>query len=185
MNRSMLLRVLAASTVAPACASARPAGGDAEFAAIERRSGGRLGVCARDVGSGRTLVYRAEDRFPMCSTWKALAAGALLARIDAGRERLDRRVAFGPTDLVAGSPITTAHAGGNGMTLAELATAMTAYSDNTAANLVLTALGGPAELTAYLRGIGDGPGSRRAELEHGDPGRSARHDDGRSDGPRS
>ncbi len=50
---------------------------------IERRRGGRLGVFAIDTGSGRTLAYRADERFLMCSTFKGLLAAQVLARVDA------------------------------------------------------------------------------------------------------
>jgi hypothetical protein len=32
------------------------------------------------------LNYRESERFPTCSSFKVLAAGALLVRVDAGRE---------------------------------------------------------------------------------------------------
>lgn len=125
------------------------------IAALERRAGGRLGVFARDTGSGATIAYRDSERFPMCSTFKLLAAGAILARVDAGRDQLDRRIRFTAADLMAYSPITKPQADGAGMTLAELCAAAIDYSDNTAANLLLAALGGPAALTAYARTLGD------------------------------
>jgi beta-lactamase class A len=64
----------------------------ARLAALEERAGGRLGVAAFDTGSGKRFAYRGDERFPMCSTFKVLAAAAILARVDAGRERLDRRL---------------------------------------------------------------------------------------------
>jgi beta-lactamase class A len=45
-----------------------------QIAAIEARLGGRMGIAALDTGSGKRLDYRAEERFPMCSTFKFLAA---------------------------------------------------------------------------------------------------------------
>lgn len=92
----------------------------------------------------------------MCSTHKALSAAAVLARVDAGTDRLDRRVRFGAGAVLPYSPGTKAQAGGDGMTLAALCEAAVTLSDNTAANLMLDAIGGPAGLTAFLRGLGDG-----------------------------
>ncbi len=126
-----------------------------ELAAIETRSGGRLGVAILDTATGTRAGHRADERFPMCSTFKLLAAGAILARVDAGRDQLDRRIRFTAADLMAYSPITKPQADGAGMTLAELCAAAIDYSDNTAANLLLAALGGPAALTAYARTLGD------------------------------
>ncbi len=45
--------------------------------------------------------------------------------------------------------------GDDGMTLEALCEATVTTSDNAAANLLLGAVGGPAGLTAYLRGLGD------------------------------
>ena len=127
----------------------------ADLVKTEAESGGRLGVAALDTLTGARSLHRADERFPMCSTFKVLAAGAVLARVDAGTESLDRRVQFQARDLVEYSPITKDHAGGDGMSVADLCEAALTLSDNTAANLLLAALGGPAGLTAYARSLGD------------------------------
>ncbi len=92
----------------------------------------------------------------MCSTFKVLAAGLVLARVDKGDESLDRRVKYGKEKLVTYSPETEKHAGGDGMTMAEICKAAITLSDNTAGNLMLESFGGPAALTDWLRSIGDG-----------------------------
>ncbi|MDJ0388874.1 class A beta-lactamase [Roseomonas sp. E05] len=139
---------------------ARAADGFAElaetFARIEAAHGGRLGVAVLDTGSGRRAGHRQEERFPLTSTFKLLAAGAVLARVDAGQERLDRRIRFAREALVTYSPVTGKHAGGAGMTMAEICEAAITLSDNTAGNLMLNSLGGPAGLTNWLRRLGDG-----------------------------
>ncbi len=127
----------------------------ADFAKIEAESGGRLGVAVLDTLTGARSMHRADERFPMCSTFKLLVAGAILARVDAGKESLDRRIRFEARDLLAYSPITKDRTGGEGMTLADLCEAALTMSDNTAANLLLGALDGPAGLTAYARSLGD------------------------------
>ncbi len=130
----------------------------ADFAArcqrIEAAADGRLGVSVLDTATGATAGYRAAERFPICSTFKVLAAGAILSRVDAGAERLSRRVFFTAADLVANSPITQTHVQ-SGMTLAELCAAAVDYSDNTAGNMLLAQIGGPAGLTAFARSIED------------------------------
>lgn len=146
--------VLAAGTRARAQAGPWPELGR-RFAAIEAQCGGRLGVGVLDTQSGRTAGHRGEERFPMCSTHKALSAAAVLARVDGGVDRLDRRVRFGAEDVVPYSPGTKAHAGGEGMTLAAICEAAVTLSDNTAANLLFAEIGGPAGLTAFLRDLGD------------------------------
>ena len=127
----------------------------AQLAALERRHGGRLGVAILDVDSGRRINHRGEQRFPMCSTFKLLAAALVLARVDRGEERLERRVVFGEKDLVTYSPVTKDHVGAPGMTLSALCHAAITVSDNTAGNLLLASFGGPAGLTAFARTLGD------------------------------
>jgi beta-lactamase class A len=126
-----------------------------QLAAIEKASGGRLGVCILDTGSGLRAGHRADERFPMCSTFKFLAAAAVLSRVDQGKERLDRRIVVGQRDLIPHAPLTGKHVGGTGLTMAELCEAAVTLSDNPAANLMLASFGGPAGLTRYLRGLGD------------------------------
>lgn len=125
------------------------------LASLEARLGARLGVSILDTGSGRRWGYREDERFPMCSTFKVLACAALLARVDEGRESLDRRVRFGTDELVTYSPVTERHAGGDGMTLEALCEATMTLSDNTAANLILAAMEGPGSVTGFARSLGD------------------------------
>jgi beta-lactamase class A len=125
------------------------------LAEIEAREGGRLGVFVRDTGTGATIEHRADERFPMCSTFKLLAAAAALKLVDDGAERLDRTIAYGPSDLLDYAPIAKAHAAEGGMTLADLCAAAIDWSDNTAANLVLQTIGGPAGFTQFARSLGD------------------------------
>ncbi|UJW75686.1 class A beta-lactamase [Rhizobium sp. SL42] len=122
--------------------------------AIEARIAARLGAFVLDTETGTTLGYRADERFPMCSTFKAVAAGAVLSRVDEGKEDLARRLRWKKADLIAHSPVTEKHVK-DGLTLAELCHAATTVSDNTAANLLLEAIGGPAGFTAFVRSLGD------------------------------
>jgi beta-lactamase class A len=126
-----------------------------QLAELERRIGGRLGVAALDTASGHRVGHRAEELFPLCSTFKFLAAAFVLARVDRGDEKLDRRVVFSDKDLVTYSPATKEHVGPGGMTMAEICDAAVTLSDNTAGNLMLAGFGGPAGLTAYARSLGD------------------------------
>ncbi|AWN53866.1 class A beta-lactamase [Methylobacterium sp. 17Sr1-1] len=126
----------------------------ARLAQLERRDGGMLGVEVRDTATGRRFGHRADERFPMCSTFKAIAAAAVLARADAGKDDLNRRIAYGRDALLSYAPVTTKHVE-TGMTLAELCAAAVVWSDNTAANLMLDTLGGPGGITAFARAHGD------------------------------
>ncbi|NDZ86418.1 class A beta-lactamase, partial [Streptomyces sp. SID10115] len=122
------------------------------FDAIERKHGGRLGVYALATGTGATLAHRADDRFAFCSTFKALAAAAVLDRHPL--RHLDKRVTYTAADVDSISPVTEKRIA-TGMTVGELCDAAIRYSDGTAGNLLMRQIGGPAGLTAYLRGLGD------------------------------
>ncbi|HLK23646.1 MAG TPA: class A beta-lactamase [Caulobacteraceae bacterium] len=123
--------------------------------AIEAKTGGRLGVAALDLTSGRRLQRRADERFPMCSTFKAMAVAALLQRVDRGEERLDRFVRYRPSDVLPYAPVARIHAAEGGMRLGDLCAAALQYSDNTAANLVLGAIGWTRGWTRFVRSLGD------------------------------
>jgi beta-lactamase class A len=160
MRRRSFLAGLAA-TAAPLRARAQPSAeerlnlANKRLAEIEAREGGRLGVFVRDTGTDARLEHRADERFPMCSTFKLLAAAAALKRVDEGAEHLDRTIAFAPSDLLEYAPIAKTHAAEGAMTLAEACAAAIDWSDNTAANLILQAIGGPAGYTRFARSLGD------------------------------
>jgi beta-lactamase class A len=124
--------------------------------AIETAVAGRLGVAVLDTATGELSGHRLDERFAMCSTLKFLAAATVLARVDAGQERLGRRIVVTPAALLEYAPVTSKRVGGAGMTVAELCEAAITVSDNTAANLLLASVGGPAAVTAFARRIGDG-----------------------------
>jgi beta-lactamase class A len=156
MDVSARRRVLLALAAAPFAAGAASAPGplSAAFAALERDLQGELGVALVD-GAGRRLAgYREDRRFPMCSTFKAVLAAAILARADTAPGLLEQGLALPRDRFVSYSPVTQKHAGG-AMSVAELCAAAVQASDNTAANTLLRELGGPAALTRFARGLGD------------------------------
>lgn len=128
---------------------------DPRLANLEQRHGGRLGVAILDTASGVRISHRGDERFPMLSTFKFLAAAQVLARVDRGEERLDRQIGYARDILVPYSPVTEKFAGPQGMLLEALCHAAVTISDNTAGNLLLESFGGPAGLTAFVRGLGD------------------------------
>lgn len=125
------------------------------MAALESKSGGRLGVAVISTNGAPLLSYRPSERFAMCSTFKALLGAFILSRVDAGKETLDRQVAYTAADILDYAPIAKKELANGQMTVAQLNAASIQYSDNTAANLLLDTVGGPAALTQYLRSIGD------------------------------
>ncbi|HEY4126231.1 MAG TPA: class A beta-lactamase [Rhizomicrobium sp.] len=128
---------------------------DASFREIEKRGGGRLGVAVLDTGTGRKFAYRGGERFAMCSTFKFLLVACVLHRVDAGKENLDREIAFGQSDMEDYAPTAAKHLTSGHMRLRELCEAAIVWSDNTAANLLLREIGGPKGWTDFARTLGD------------------------------
>ncbi|WP_190090243.1 class A beta-lactamase [Streptomyces melanogenes] len=124
----------------------------ADFKDLERKYGARLGVYAVNTANGREVAYRDGERFAYASTFKALAAGAVLRKYSL--DGMAKLVKYSKEDLVANSPVTEKHVD-TGMTLGELCDAAVRYSDNTAGNLLFDALGGPKGLESALRQTGD------------------------------
>ncbi len=159
MNRTTFLTSLAATAATPPAALVdgpapllRP---EPPFLAQERLGRGRLGVAAIDMRDMRRIVQRSRERFPLASTFKLPLVTAVLKRVDAGAERLDRPVRFTARDIIAYSPVVAQQAHGGSLSVARLCAAAIEYSDNAAANLLLATVGGPRGVTAFMRRLGD------------------------------
>jgi len=164
LDRRTLLAAVPAAAAWPAFAEKAPPA----LATYERESGGRIGVYAENIVTGARITWRADERFVMCSTFKASLAGLVLARVDRGEDGLDRRLAFGPGDLPDAdwyAPVASKNLAKGAMTVGEMCAAAVEYSDNTCANALLARVGGPPALTAFWRSIGDGV----SRLDHNEP----------------
>ncbi|GAA4051128.1 class A beta-lactamase BOR-1 [Streptomyces shaanxiensis] len=160
MTRRTLLTAGTAATAAallasaPAHATGSEGDVSARLRALEEQHGARLGVFAHNLATKRTVRYRADERFPICSLFKPLAAAAVLRDLDRHGEVLNKRIHYTEADLVENSKQTEAHLA-TGMTVAELADVAIRFSDNTAGNLLLRELGGPTAITRFARSLGD------------------------------
>ncbi|MFF6999440.1 class A beta-lactamase [Streptomyces sp. NPDC008313] len=134
---------------------------------LEARHGARVGAFAYNVATGASVRHRAAERFPICSLFKTVAAGAILRDLDRHGEVLAKRIHYTDADMVEeNSPITSKPENrAAGMTVAELADAAIRYSDNTAGNLMLRELGGPRAITRFCRSLGD----TRTRLDRWEP----------------
>jgi len=158
-NRRALLLAAAALPFAPATTAWATEASNAPqnaalLATLEKNSGGRLGVTALDTANGTLIRYRADERFPFCSTSKVMVAAAILQRSTRQTGLMRKRIHYAKSDLVHYSPISEKHVA-DGMTVAELCAAAIQYSDNSSANLLMKILGGPPAVTAFARSIGD------------------------------
>jgi beta-lactamase class A len=135
----------------------------------ERETGGRIGLYAENLSTGAKIAWRADERFVMCSSFKASLAAFVLSRVDHGQDRLDDIVSYGRNDLLDYAPVARQHLGEGTdkatMSVAEMCKAAVELSDNTCANLLLARVGGPAGLTAFWRATGDAV----TRLDHNEP----------------
>jgi len=133
----------------------------------ERESGGRIGLYAANLTTGAKLTWRADQRFVMCSTFKASLAALVLKRIDRGRDRLEEPIHFGAEAVTDDwwAPVAKANLAKGVLSVGEMCKAAVELSDNTCANLLLSRVGGPSALTAFWRSTGD-PITR---LDHTEP----------------
>jgi beta-lactamase class A len=164
LNRRTLLAAASGLAVWPALAQeALPS-----LSAYERETGGRVGLYAENVVTGAKIAWRAEERFVMCSTFKASLASFVLARIDQGKDHLESMIVYGPEDLLEYAPVAKQNITNSAkasMSVADMCAATVELSDNTCANLLLARIGGPSALTAFWRSTGD----TVTRLDHNEP----------------
>jgi beta-lactamase class A len=161
INRRTFLAAASGFVLSPAFAQEAPTA----LAAYERETGGRIGLYAENLSSGAKIVWRAEERFVMCSTFKASLAAFVLARVDRGEDRLEDMVAYGAQDLLDYAPVAKQNLAAGAMSVSDMCKATVELSDNTCANLLLARSGGPAALTAFWRATGD----TVSRLDHNEP----------------
>ncbi|MFJ6618890.1 class A beta-lactamase [Kitasatospora sp. NPDC091335] len=170
----------AASAAGPSADPSVGTGLHPALAALEQEHAARLGVFARNLTTGRTVRFRADELFPMCSVLKTVAVAAVLRDLDRDGEFLAKRIHYTAEDIVraGGGSVTSEEKNlANGMTVAELCAAAVDHSDNTAANLMLRELGGPTAVTRFARSIGD----RVTRLDRWEPELNSAEPDRRTD----
>jgi beta-lactamase class A len=131
----------------------------------ERDSGGHIGLYAENLRTGKQIAWRADERFVMCSSFKASLAGCVLASVDRGKTHLDELIPYGPGDLMEYAPAAKQNVEKGGMSVSDMCEAAVELSDNTCANALLAHIGGPPALTAFWRSIGD----QVTRLDHNEP----------------
>ena len=161
LDRRSLLASLCFVAAGPVLAEEAPPALDN----YERESGGRIGLYAENLATGAKLAWRADERFVMCSTFKAALAACVLARVDRGEDQLAAMISYGQADLLEYAPAAKQSLSLGAMSVADMCKAIVELSDNTCANLLLARIGGPAALTAFWRSLGDAT----SRLDHNEP----------------
>jgi beta-lactamase class A len=124
------------------------------IATMESDLQARIGIQILDTADGWTWGHRQDERFLMASTFKSVLCGAVLQAADQDRLDLTEPVPIRADQIHGHAPVTKGQIDGQ-LPVADLCLATLDLSDNGAANLLIDRLGGPSEVTAFLRGIGD------------------------------
>jgi beta-lactamase class A len=163
LDRRLLLAAAPLLAGWPALSAAAPA----PLEAYERATGGHFGLYAENLATGAKIVWRADERFVMCSTFKASLIALVLTRVDRGRDRLEDIIHYGPEAIIDDwyAPVAKANLTKGFLSVAQMCAGAVEDSDNTCANLLLARVGGPAALTAFWRASGD----RTTRLDHDEP----------------
>lgn len=165
IDRRTLLAALPAIVAGAGAGAAHAEDAKPILHAFEQKIGGGIGLFAENQVTGARIAWRAEERFTMCSTFKASLAACILARVDRGEDRLDDMVAYGQGDILEYAPAAKANLAKGGMSVADMCQAAVELSDNTCANMLLARIGGPPALTAFWRATGDAI----TRLDHNEP----------------
>ena len=129
---------------------------ESEILRLATLSGGRVGVAAVHLETGREVYLHADEWFPMASTYKVPIAVQLLRRVDNNEVKLDQMVEVTPVDLHPGSGTLSQLLDDPGveLSLLNLLELMLLISDNSATDLSLEIAGGGQSVTALMRDIG-------------------------------
>ena len=122
---------------------------------IAKASRDKMGVALIHLESGRHVAIRGGDRFPMASVVKLPIAIELLAQASTGVVSLDRQIWIGPSDVRPCCTLSRRYPnGGVSKSALEMLELMMIESDNTAADAVLTLVGGAAVVERRMRTLG-------------------------------
>lgn len=112
------------------------------------------GVAVWHIESDTRLDVQGDAPFPMASTFKVPILATACRQLAAGAISLDSRVPLADEDKSLGSGILPFFEAGLAPTLRDLLTLMIIISDNTATDMVVDTLGGPAVIEGYMRELG-------------------------------
>jgi len=135
----------------PTCS---PAPLTAQIKDIARAAQGKVGVAALVLEGDEAIGVNGTDQFPMQSVYKLPIGMYVLHQVEQGKLSLDQKVKVSPKDFLTGrqhSPIRDQNPKGIELSVRELLRFMVSESDGTACDVLLKLVGGPAEVTKYLR----------------------------------
>lgn len=128
-----------------------------QIAEIASLAKGPVGVSAMVLETGETVAsLNPQDHYPMQSVYKLPISMAVIKQVDAGKIRLEQKVAVTKSDFVrAGqhSPIRDSNPNGAEIAVSELLRFAISESDGTASDVLIKLAGGPQAVQAYLTGL--------------------------------
>ncbi|MFN8032003.1 MAG: class A beta-lactamase [Mycobacterium sp.] len=128
---------------------------------LEKRDNALVGIYGLNLESKHEVAHRQNDMFALCSTFKAYLAARILQKAQRSELAMTDTLYVDPAAVKPNSPVSGPKAGGR-LPLDELCQAVLQRSDNTAANMLLSVIGGPPGITAFARSIAD----ERTRLDH-------------------
>ncbi len=138
-----------------------PARLEQELLRLSTISGGKVGICATHIESGKTVTQNGKEPFPMASSYKVAIATQLLTRVDSGSVTLDQLIPITKNDLHPGSGMLSerfnwpnASNPGVSLSVRSLLELMLLISDNSATDVCLRLSGGPAAVNACMKRLG-------------------------------
>ncbi len=136
------------------------------IAEVDEKTSGKLGVYLKDLDTGVSASYHAEEAWYLASTVKVPVAIAIMRRIDQGTMSLDTTVRLMESDYVDGAGPTNRHAPGTSLSVRYLMDQMLIHSDNTASDMLISLVGLEAvnAVTAELVPQGFGPITSLADV---------------------
>jgi beta-lactamase class A len=153
MSRRLLLSLAAAVGLVPSL-SAQSRLND-EIARISPLSGGKVGVAAVHIESGKSVYVNADDQFPLASTYKVPIALAAFKLVEEGKLNLDQMITIEPSDIhISAEWAGVFQAPGVSLSLRNVIEPMLIFSENSATDVMLRLAGGGEAVTARLRSLG-------------------------------
>ena len=122
-----------------------------QLVAIATVPSGKVGIAVIDLTTAREFTAHGRDPFPMASTVKVAVAAMFLAEVDAGRRSLAKMLTLDEA-MRSGSDGIGKLMPFPGVTLSagNLLELMLTVSDNTASDMLIADLGGPAAVQRWL-----------------------------------
>ncbi|AKD56419.1 class A beta-lactamase [Spirosoma radiotolerans] len=160
-NLSVAQKQKATKLAEPTAAFTVPVRLSQELMRLSDMSGGKVGICATHIETGKTITQNGKEGFPMASSYKVAIATQLLTRVDSGSLTLAQLVPITKSDFHPGSGMLSdrfnwPNSSNSDLSLSvrSLLELMLLISDNSATDICLRLAGGPAAVNACMKRIG-------------------------------